>query len=49
MTRDLNNEFERKVRQAAASSGVRVRKTHKGLELEGDTRSMNRFNNRIGR
>ncbi|MBO9449904.1 hypothetical protein J7426_06530 [Tropicibacter sp. R16_0] len=30
-------------------SGVRVRKTHKGLELEGDTRSMNRFNNRIGR
>lgn len=49
MTRDMNNEFERKVRQAAASSGVRVRKTHKGLELEGDTRSMNRFNNRIGR
>lgn len=49
MTRDFNNEIERKVRQAAASSGVRVRKTHKGFELEGDANSMTRFNNRLGR
>ena len=49
MTRDFNNEIERKVRQAAASSGVRVRKTHKGYELEGDAHSMTRFNNRLGR
>lgn len=49
MQRDFNNEIERKVRQAASSSGVRVRKTHKGFELEGDAASMTRFNNRIGR
>ncbi|MEL6243484.1 MAG: hypothetical protein AAGJ84_15190 [Pseudomonadota bacterium] len=49
MTRDFNNEIERKVRQAATSSGVRVRKTHKGFELEGDANSMTRFNNRLGR
>lgn len=49
MTRDFNNEIERKVRQAAAASGVRVRKTHKGLEIEGDAQKVARFNNRIGR
>lgn len=49
MTRDLNNEVERKVRQAASASGVRVRKTHSGLEIEGDATHMDRFNNRIGR
>lgn len=49
MQRDMTNEVERKVRQAASASGVRVRKTHKGLELEGDATSMARFNNRIGR
>ena len=49
MTRDLNSEIERKMRQAASSSGVRLRKTHKGFEIEGDANSMARFNNRIGR
>ena len=49
MTRDLNNEIERKMRQAASASGVRIRKTHKGFEVEGDANSMTRFNNRIGR
>lgn len=49
MTRDLNSQFERQVRQAASASGVRVRKTHKGLEIEGDAAHMARFNSRIGR
>lgn len=49
MQREFNQEVERKVRQAASSSGVRVRKTHKGFEIEGDASSMSRFNSRIGR
>lgn len=49
MTRDFNQEVERKLRQAASSSGLRVRKTHKGLEVEGDTASMDRFYKRLGR
>ena len=49
MNRDLTNEIERKVRQAASASGVRVRKTHNGLEIEGDATHMARFNSRIGR
>ena len=49
MTRDMNSEIERKMRQAASSSGVRLRKTNKGFEVEGDASSMVRFNNRIGR
>lgn len=49
MTQDLNSEIERKMRQAASYSGVRLRKTHKGFEIEGDANSMVRFNNRIGR
>jgi len=49
MSRDFNQEIERKVRQAASASGLRVRKTHNGLEIEGDENRMVRFNNRIGR
>lgn len=49
MTRDLNQEVERKLRQAASSSGLRVRKTHKGLEVEGDAANMDRFYKRLGR
>lgn len=49
ITRDVNSEIERKMRQAASASGVRLRKTHKGLEIEGDAASMARFNKRIGR
>lgn len=49
MTRDFNQEIERRVRNAAAATGVRVRKTHKGFEVEGEADNMNRFNNRLGR
>lgn len=49
MTRDFNQEVERKLRQAASSSGLRVRKTHKGLEVEGDAANMDRFYKRLGR
>lgn len=49
MTRDLNQAVERKVRQAASSSGLRVRRTSKGLEAYGDSAKMSRFHNRLGR
>lgn len=49
VSRDLNEEIERRVRRAAAASGVHVRKTSKGLEVEGDADKMSRFNNRLGR
>lgn len=48
MTRDLNQALERKVRHAASSSGLRVRRTSKGLEVYGDAAKLNRFHNRIG-
>lgn len=49
MTRDMNQQIERSVRQAAAVSGVRVRKTHKGIEVEGDAAHMERFHKRLGK
>lgn len=49
MTRDMNQQVERSVRQAAALSGVRVRKTHKGFEVEGDADHMDRFHRRLGK
>ncbi|WHZ38640.1 hypothetical protein [Sagittula sp. MA-2] len=49
MTRDINQQVERSVRQAAAASGVRVRKTPKGLEVEGDAERMDRFHKRFGK
>ena len=49
MTRDLEQQVERKVRQAASASGVRVRKTSNGLHIEGDANKMTRFNHRLGR
>ena len=49
MTRDMNQQVERTVRQAAVSSGVRVRKTHKGFEVEGDADHMDRFHKRLGK
>jgi hypothetical protein len=49
MTRDMNQQVERTVRQAAASSGVRVRKTLKGFDVEGDTDRMDRFHKRLGK
>ena len=48
MTRDMTQQVERSVRQAAAASGVRVRKTTKGLEVEGDAEHMDRFHKRLG-
>ena len=49
MARDMEQQIERSVRQAAAASGVRVRKTHKGLEIEGDAERVKRFYKRIGK
>jgi len=49
MTRDFNQEIERRIRSASSATGVRVRKTHKGFEIEGETNNMTRFNNRLGR
>ena len=49
MTRDMNQQVERSVRQAAALSGVRVRKTHNGFEVEGDADHMDRFHRRLGK
>ena len=49
MTRDMNQQVERSVRQAAAASGARVRKTSKGLEVEGDADNMDRFHKRLGK
>lgn len=49
MTRDMNQQIERSVRQAAAATGARVRKTHKGLEVEGDVEHMERFHKRLGK
>lgn len=49
MTRDMNQQVERSVRQAAVASGVRVRKTAKGLEVEGDAEHMSRFHKRLGK
>lgn len=49
ITRDLNQKIERNVRQAAATSGVRVRKTHTGIKIEGDAEHMERFHKRLKR
>lgn len=49
MTRDFNQEIERRIRNAASATGVRLRKTHKGFELEGEADKMTRFKNRLGR
>lgn len=49
MARDFNQEIERRIRGAASATGVRVRKTHKGFEIEGEANNMTRFNSRLGR
>jgi hypothetical protein len=49
MKRDINQSIERKVRQAASSSGAKVRKTSKGFEVEGQANNLERFYNRLGR
>ncbi len=49
MNRDMDKQIERRIRQAAAASGVRVRKTPKGFEVEGDSDRMDRFHKRLGK
>lgn len=49
MQRDVNQQIERNIRSAASCSGVRVKKTHKGLEVVGDAEKLNRFYRRLGR
>jgi hypothetical protein len=49
MQRDLQSAYEQRVRQAAATSGLSVRKTSQGLELSGSGANMGRFCNRLGR
>lgn len=49
MKRDMSQLVERSVRQAAAASGVSVRKTHKGFEVEGDPDHTDRFHKRLGK
>ena len=49
MARDLSQEVERKVRFAASGSGLRVRKTSRGLQIEGTVSKMNRFHSRLVR
>jgi len=49
ITRDMNHQIEQSVRKAAGASGVRVRKTQKGFEVNGDTEQINRFYKRFGK
>lgn len=43
ITRDIEQHIEREVRRAGCSSGVRVRKTSKGFEVEGEPEKIERF------
>jgi len=47
MVRDMNQKIERNLRQAAASSGVRMKKTAKGFEFEGSPENINRLQQRL--
>ncbi len=47
--RDLKNDIERKIRQAASASGAQTSKTSKGLEIKGSIEQMNRFYRRLGK
>lgn len=47
MARDMNQQVEQGIRRAATSSGVRIRKTIKGFEVEGDAAGMQRFQKRL--
>lgn len=49
MKRDVNQKLERNIRSAASCSGVRVKKTHKGIEVVGDSDKLNRFYRRLGK
>jgi len=49
LRRDVQNQIERNIRQAASASGLRTTKTSKGLELKGTTEQIERFNRRVGK
>ncbi|MGZ9812453.1 hypothetical protein ACXN5S_18485 [Pseudoroseicyclus sp. H15] len=48
LNKDLKDEYERKIRQAASASGVRVQRTSRGFQFTGDANSMARMNKRLG-
>ena len=47
VTRDINRKIENKIRQAAAPSGAKVRKTHDGFEVTGNAAQLDRFHRRL--
>lgn len=47
--RDVTHAIERKIRQAAASSGASTRKTSDGLEIKGSMEQLDRFHRRLGK
>lgn len=49
MQRDMQNAIERKIRNAAASSGLTVHKKQSGYEVSGDAEKLGRFYSRLGR
>lgn len=49
ITRDFKNEYERRMRSAAAATGVRLVRTAQGLRAEGTVEQLKRFNNRLAR
>ena len=48
VTRDVEREAEQRVRRAASAAGVRVKKTPKGLSVEGDPEKVRRFKQKLG-
>ena len=49
MTREPNQQIERRARRAAEASGVRFRKSHKGFQIEGDAERMGEFRKRFSK
>lgn len=47
--RDVAQAIERKIRQAAASSGASTRKTSNGLEVNSSMEQLDRFHRRLGK
>lgn len=47
--RDIQGEYERKVRSAATSAGLSVRRTSNGLEVTGEAQRMERFYDRLSK
>jgi len=49
MQRDMVKNAEREVERQARLSGMRVKRTQKGIQIEGSEAQMKRFNRRIGK